>query len=179
MPTSTKKITKPALKLQFSEAYDQYADAIFRHCYFRVRDRQVARDLMQETFTKAWLYASNGRGAIASLRAFLYTVANHLIIDRSRKKKEASLEALAENGFDPGERDTALGRDPIAADAVRAILEDINPKYRQALQLHYFDDLSPKEIAQVLGISKNNVSVRLHYGIKQLRQRYPAAYDQS
>ncbi len=161
------------LAAQFKEAYELYSDAIFRHCYFRVRDRQVALDLMQETFTKAWSHAGTKGAQIEHLRAFLYTVANNLIIDRSRKKRESSLEDMAEGGFDPGERDKGVERDPIAADAVREALQDINPKYREALKLRYFDDLSPKEIAKVLGITQNNASVRIYYGLQELRKKYP------
>lgn len=163
------------LTQQFTEAYEAFADAIFRHCYFRVRDRQLALDLMQETFTKACNHARAHPDSIENLRAFLYTVANNLIIDRSRKKRESSLEDLAEGGFDPGAKDKKLERDPLLGDQVRALLEQINPKYREAVMLRYFDDLTPKEIAKVLGISENNASVRIHYGLRQLREKYPYA----
>ena len=153
-------------------AYEQYSDAIFRHCWFRIRDRQAALDLMQETFTKTWRHITQQHGKVENLRAFLYTVANNLIIDRSRKKRESSLEDLAESGFDPGQRDRRLDSDPLAADDVRRLLATINPKYREAVQLRFFDDLSPKEIARVLDISENNASVRIHHGLKQLREQY-------
>ncbi len=160
------------IQAQLVSAYEQYSDAIFRHCWFRVRDRQVAFDLMQEAFTKTWRHLRQRRARIENLRAFLYTVANNLIVDRSRKKRESSLEDLAENGFDPGERDRKLEGDPLAADQVRQALSALNPKYREAVQLRFFDDLSPREIAKVLHISENNASVRIHHGLKQLRQQY-------
>ena len=75
-------------------------DAIFRHCYFRVFDRERARDLVQETFLKTWEYLTRGHD-IENIRAFLYRVATNLIIDDSRRKKEISLEQLSESGFDP------------------------------------------------------------------------------
>jgi RNA polymerase sigma-70 factor, ECF subfamily len=166
-------MARNTLQQSFSDAYEQFADAIFRHCLFRVRDRQVALDLMQETFMKVWRHLADRGVHIDNVRAFLYTVANNLIIDRSRKKKESSLEDLAVDGFDPGERDVALEKDPIAADRVRVVLGTINPKYREAVMLRYFDDLSPKEIAKILGISHNNASVRIHYGLAELRKKYP------
>lgn len=161
------------LKIQQSliKAYEKYNDAIFRHCWFRVRDRQVAFDLMQETFTKTWRYLIK-RNQVKNIGSFLYTVANNLIIDRSRRKRESSLDAMAQSGFDPGERDRKLESDPFLAGEIRALLATVDSKYRQAVQLRFFDDLSPKEIAKVLRITQNTASVRISYGLRQMKARY-------
>jgi RNA polymerase sigma-70 factor (ECF subfamily) len=152
----------------FLEAYDAYADAIFRHCYFRVYDRERARDLMQECFMKTWEYITAGK-EVKNLRAFLYRVANNLVIDSSRKKKERSLEEMAETGFDPSDN----GHKQIVIDAesshMKGLLERIEPHYRQVIEMRFIDGLSPSEIAEALGQTENAVSVRLHRGIKQLR----------
>ncbi|MDQ3018652.1 MAG: RNA polymerase sigma factor, partial [bacterium] len=84
-----------AIEQEFLEAYEQYADAIYRHCLFRVYKPEKAEDFMQETFMKTWVYISKGN-EIENIKAFLYRVANNLIIDYSRKKKEDSLEVLIE-----------------------------------------------------------------------------------
>ena len=77
----------------FSDAYEEYKDAIFRHCYFHTFDREQAKDAMQETFIKTWQYLESGH-KIDNLRAFLYKVATNLIINAARKKKSVSLEGL-------------------------------------------------------------------------------------
>ena len=158
---------------QFTKAYEAYADAIFRHCFFRVRNREIALDLMQETFLKTWQHIQRASAEIANIRPFLYTVANNLVIDRSRKKREASLESLLEQGFNPGVPAEAEKRDSIAEQEVFKLLDGINPKYREAVLLRYVDEFSPKEIAEILGISENNASVRIHYGLKAVRRKYP------
>lgn len=76
----------------FLAAYDEHSDALFRHVLIRVRDREVAKDIVQEAFSRTWLYLSEGK-KIDYMRAFLYRVANNLIVDGSRKKKSASLDA--------------------------------------------------------------------------------------
>src|SRR3989338_5881146 len=85
---------------QFEKAYDELSDAIFRHCWFKIGDREKAKDLMQETFTKSWQYIAQGT-SVNNLRPFLYRVANNLIIDEYRKKKELSLDGLMAEGFEP------------------------------------------------------------------------------
>src|SRR4051812_6244882 len=98
MDRRTKKNKK--VKDDFLDAYNQYADAIFRYCFYKVSNRERAADLVQDTFTKTWIYLSNGK-KVANLKAFLYKTANNLIIDWFRKKKMYSLDTLEEVGFDP------------------------------------------------------------------------------
>src|SRR6185369_164461 len=90
------------IEREFLEAYDTYADALYKHCFFRVYSATRAEELVQDTFMKTWDYLAKGKD-IENLRAFLYKTANNLIIDYSRKKREISLEQqLAENpGWEP------------------------------------------------------------------------------
>ena len=67
----------PQADADFADAYDAYADAIFRHCAFRCFNRERARELMQETFIKAWDFLVSGKD-IDNVQAFLYKTANNL-----------------------------------------------------------------------------------------------------
>src|SRR3989344_9327840 len=96
------KATQKAEDL-FAEAYEQYANEIFRHCYYRAHDRERALELMQETFMRTWEYIAAGHD-IDNVRAFLYRSASNLVINDARRKKlrkEESLEQMQEEtGFD-------------------------------------------------------------------------------
>ena len=154
---------------QFMKAYDELSDAIFRHCWFRIGDRERAKDLTQDTFTKSWQYLIDGT-EVKNLKAFLYRVANNLLIDEYRKKREASLDKLMEAGFDPGFDDRKKTENSIDAKLVLEVVGWLDEKYREVVLMRYVDELSPKEIAEALGESENNVSVRIHRGLKQLRE---------
>jgi RNA polymerase sigma-70 factor (ECF subfamily) len=155
-------------KAMFLKAFDDYGDAIFRHCCFRVWDRERARELAQESFTKTWEYLSRGK-PIDNIKAFLYRVANNLIIDESRKKKAGSLDGLMEEGFEPED-----GRpDPSEwAEAARSLdaLQKLPTKYREVLTMRFVEGLGPKEIASILGESENSVSVRINRGVNALKK---------
>ncbi len=158
---------------EFIQAYDEHADAIFRHCYFRVSNREVARDLMQEAYIRVWQYIQKGTD-IDNLRAFLYRTANNLIVDHMRKYKrrqQSSLETMQESGFDvAAEEDTQDRiRQSMAGDRVAELIQQIEEPYRSAVILRYIDELSPAEIADMLGVSANVVSVRVNRGLKKLR----------
>lgn len=165
---------KPQTRDTYLEAYEAYAEAIYRHCFFRVFSKQLAEELMQETFMKTWVYLEDAKHDVENLRAFLYKVANNLIIDHARKKKEQSLEAIMEAnpGFEPaGSGREELERGVIVRE-VRESLGKLPQAERDLLIMRYIDDLDPKDIAAVLGITSNHVSVRLNRAMRQLKEHF-------
>lgn len=154
---------------EFLEAYEQYADAIFRYCYARMGERERAKDAVQETFHRAWKWLLKGHRA-KNMRALLYRMATNITIDEYRRPSAQSLDALADLGVDVADR---TARDPLlsAQEAeVIAIARKLDPKYRDPLLMRYIDDLPVKDIATVLGESENTTSVRIHRALKQLRE---------
>lgn len=159
------------METQFIAAYDAYADAIFRHCFFRVSDREKAKDLMQETFMHAWSSLTRGT-QIQNLRAFLYRTAHNLVIDEYRKKKTISLDTMAEEGFDPSENPTDRTHAELDVRLILTHLKDLKAEYRDVLVMRYLDGMSPGEIAEVFGVTENVVSVRLHRAKQYVHQHY-------
>ncbi len=155
----------------FIKAYDDHSDAIFRHCYFRVFERERAKELTQEVFIKTWEYLKNGQD-VKNLRAFLYRVANNLVIDESRKKKVNSLEAMQEQGFDPKDNTHDRLLKFVEGGEMIRLLDQLEPKHREAISMRYLDDMDIKEIAIALRETENNVSVRLHRGLEKIRKIY-------
>src|SRR3989344_7358867 len=134
------------IEKEFLSAYDKYADALFRHCYFRVYDRERAKDLAQEIFCRTWSYLAEGK-RIDNLRAFLYRVANNLIIDEARKKKPLSLDQIMEEGFSPKDESSPNIEQRLIVKDVIQKLELLEEQYRNIIQMRFIDELSPKEIA--------------------------------
>lgn len=154
---------------EFMKAYEKYADALFRYCYFRVYEREKAKDLVQEIFFRTWRYIADGN-SIENLRAFFYKVAYHLIVDLARKKKEISLDQLKETGYEVPYDERKKREAVLDAHQVLEKLDKLDEKYREVLLLRYIDGFSPKEIARMVGETENTISVRIHRGIKLVRQ---------
>jgi RNA polymerase sigma-70 factor, ECF subfamily len=152
---------------QFIEAYESYADSLFRHCYFRVNNREEAKDLTQDAFMKTWGYLYKG-GQIKNLKAFLFSTLNNLIIDWYRKKKPEALdEEWALNiPYEGYNKDTLLEAEGKLA---MSLLNKLDDKTKKVVTLRLVEGWPPKEIAEFLGESENAVSVRIHRGIASLQ----------
>ena len=160
-----------AIKKKLIEAYDAHSDAIYRHCYFRVFKKTRAEELVQDTFMKTWEYMKKGK-QIDNIRAFLYKVANNLIIDESRKKKEQSLDELIEQNIlaEPSYREEKIFEHNIILAEVKEKIKNLSEEDQNLITLRYLDDLDPKDISAVTGDSANNVSVKLNRALTRLRQ---------
>ena len=167
------------LEEAFTRAYDEHADALFRHCYFRVSNKERALELTQDAFMKTWDSVAQGK-EIQNYRAFLFRVLNNLIIDEYRKKKSTSLDALlekegvTEGSFEDlrtGDLDEEVARLDLARDAqeLHVALEKLPPDYRRVVVMRFIDQLGPKEIADELNESENTVSVRINRAVKKLQ----------
>ncbi len=155
-------------KDEFLAAHEEFSDTIFRFCFLKVSNRELAVDLMQDTFTKTWEYIAKG-GKVDHWKAFLFRTANNAIIDYYRKKKALSLDALTDDtGFVPISEDMDAEEAAQVTEAHRA-LKHLPPEFREVVSLRFIDGLQPKEIAELLGLSTNVVSVRIHRGVEQLR----------
>ncbi len=154
----------------FLQAYDAHADGLFRFLVSKVTDRDVARDLVQETFTKTWDYCGKG-GSIDQWKPFLFRTAYNLVVDTYRKKKTVSLDALIDDdGFAIPDHDDVRNVDRAEFARVRTAIDSLDETYRDVMLLRFTEDLPPREIARVTGLTENVVSVRLHRGIKILRE---------
>lgn len=158
----------------FINAFDEYADVLFRHAYFRVSDREKAKDIVSDTFTRTWDYLVKGN-VVQEFKPFLYRTINRLIIDEYRKKRVDSLDALLDESDVPegvfpeltvGSREEV--EFSIDASRVTELVAEMPIAYREVVLMRYIDGFMPSEIAGILDDSVNSVSVRIHRGIQWL-----------
>ncbi|MEN9582727.1 MAG: hypothetical protein RL641_681 [Candidatus Parcubacteria bacterium] len=156
----------------FIEAYDDYNDDIFRFVYLKTKNRDIALDITQETFTKVWEYMGNSK-EIGHMRGFLYQIARNLVIDHYRKKSTSSLDLMSESGFDPANEEREE-TDHFEISEAMEIIESLDEKYREPIVLRYVEEMSVKEIAEILNEAENTISVRIHRGLEKIRSQITA-----
>jgi len=151
-------------------AYEQYADELYRFCYFKVSNQERAEDLVQDVFARYWQTLRDGQ-EVGNPRAFLFTMARNRIIDWYRKKKEQSLDQLQEEGLDPiGSGASDIERSAELRSALEAINE-LDESSRDAVILRFMEGWTPAEIAALTNETSNAISVRLNRAIKKVQDR--------
>lgn len=183
MPESTKQGEEGSQEERFLKAFDEFSDALFRHAMYRLSDRERAVEIVHDTFTKVWTYLRSGH-EVESYKPFLYKILNNLVIDEYRKRKDVSLDALLEEeGGSEGKFDElhegSLEELTFALDAKKAteLIHEIPEVYREVIVLRFIDGLGPREISELVEESENVVSVRIHRGMKLLRDRLKSIED--
>lgn len=164
---------------KFIQAYETYSDDLFRYCFFKLNDRELAKDLLQETFSRAWQYLERGID-VGNLKAFLYKIIANLIIDEYRKRKpNDSLEVLHEEGFDPPFDDTERWMDVMDGTEALKLIKKIPQPYGEAVFMRYVQELSLSEIAEITGETENTIAVRIHRGLNKLRALFHHENDKT
>ncbi len=152
----------------FGELYDRYKDEIYRFVYFKVSSEEKAHDLVNESFLKIYDYIKKDK-EVRNFRAFLYKIARNMVIDFYRTRKDnISLDDTYELESDIDiEHETD---NKVRLKRIKDYLKQINPKYREAVHLHYFEEFSFKEISEMVGESETNIRMRALRGIKKLKK---------
>lgn len=137
---------------------DQY-DKIYRYCYFKVNNKEVAEDLTQETFLKYFSqtsYINRGKPI-----AYLYTIARNLCIDFYRKNKEENLN------------EEILGNDIISEletiFAIKQAVITLPNDLQELVLLRFVNELGIGEIANIMGISRFTVYRRINTALGKLK----------
>ncbi len=138
--------------------------------------QDAALDVLQDV----WLKVFRGMRKLkdpGALRPWLYTITHGIAVDRIRRNSSRR-QAEEEQIRDFQEADEPAFADEDAA-AIHAALEQITLKHREVLVLHFLEDLSLAEIAQVVGRSEGTVKSRLHYAKRALKEILTGGNDGS
>ncbi len=103
----------------------------------------------------------------SSIGTFIYTITTRRIVDYIRQKTKI-LKGIPEPAPLPDPCDDAESRE--RARVLAEAIKQLKPKFKEVLNLYYYQELSREEVAQRLGISPRRVSERLNYAQKLLRK---------
>ncbi len=172
---NTKTLTKKQeanSQMAISAAYDEYRKDLNSYAFFKTNSREMSDDLVQDTFIKTWKYlAKNGK--IDSMKAFLYHILRHLIVDEYRKNKPTSLDLLLEKGFEPIlSRDHERIVDVIDGKGAIILIARLPKTYQKVMRMRFVQELSLSEISLLTGQTRNAVAVQVHRGLVKLKVLY-------
>lgn len=162
----------------FTLLVERHHAAVLRYIARLVGDRELAADLVQETFLDAFRHLDRMRDD-RSFAAWLYTIArNHVLMSwrRQRLRRFVSLDWLAAGigAVLPALRVPESNEACLEGDLIQQVLDDLKPSLREALLLHSLWGFSSQEVAQILGISLVAARKRIGRAKEQFRAEYAA-----
>lgn len=148
------------------ELITMFYPEILRYCIWHTPDRSLAEDAAQETFLKAIRYfdryTHKGR-----FKAFLYRIAANTCIDMQRKNRHTEI-SLEESGIDPAYSEPAF--EAIRSDlTLRQLVACLSADLQEIVLLRYGQDLTIREIAEILDLPHGTVQSRLRAALKKLK----------
>jgi RNA polymerase sigma-70 factor (ECF subfamily) len=146
-----------------AKLFDLYADEIFRYVARRIADID-AEDVLQEAFKRALVSASTFRGE-GSLRAWLYGIARHVLLESWRDRIDPRSFV---DGVDPGPGPESMALQGEQQKRRIWALEQLPDEQAIVLELHRADGFSHDEISQILGIRAATSRKRLQRALKVL-----------
>ena len=169
--TSLIELAKGGDQAAFAELYTRYFDPVYDFVARMTRNRDEAADIAQDTFLKA-MNALGGLHKGASFKSWIFTIARNTALNRIEKSSRTRPltyegEDGEEVGFDVVDTDRFSDPEEAAqASAVSALVwqaaAGLDPKQLSLLDLHLRQGLDSAEIADVLGVTKNNGYVMLN-----------------
>jgi RNA polymerase sigma-70 factor (ECF subfamily) len=160
---------------------ERHEPAIWRFGMKMCRDREDAKDILQETMLAAARTARDFRGA-SRISTWLYAIAHSFCIKKRRRAQSAPDSVVS---LDEGSNEIAAREPPpdelassreIGAALDRA-LDELEPSNREVVILRDVEGLSAAEVAEVLGISVDAVKSRLHRARVALREHLSPLFE--
>lgn len=142
----------------------RYYTAILRYCKKHCYNLERAEDLTQETFLKLFKNLSGYKGK-RRFKAYLYTIANHLCIDESRKIQLYSLEHEEEIRYECDRM-----RQIEDNSEINYLLNALSPEQREAVILRFGEQLEFREIAKIMGCNMRTAQSRVRNALKIMRK---------
>ena len=146
----------------FDRCVKEYADDLFRSVMMKMRDRDEAKDIVQEAYLRLWMRLD--RVCAAHARGYLFITAYNLVVDYARKRKNVVR-------FDPWHGASQVTHQPKLGlqEVLNSALAGLPPIQRTLVLLRDHHGHTYQEMAAITGLDQTRVKVYLFRARKALR----------
>ena len=147
---------------RFGVLYDRYTTKVYQKCLGMTRDKDLAKDLTHDIFLKAFVNLSKFDHR-SKFGTWLYSITYNYCLDTLRKGQRTRSEEIDERVEDGTIDDQAyeaklLG---LRADRLDQVIAKLDPADRALLLMKYQEDLSVKDIMEVMALQESAVKMRI------------------
>ena len=150
--------------------YHRYQPRLYRFLYRMVKDGGMAEELVNEVFLDVWRGAGRFEGR-SSPSSWIFSIAHNKAISALRKRREKPLdEDEAIELVDPAESQDEVVHHGDMRRLMKGCLDRLSPEHRAVIEMTYYQELSVREIAEIVDVPENTVKTRMFHARKRLRE---------
>jgi len=156
----------------YEQLYKRYFRLLYTYAFKKLRDEELAKDIIQEFFTELW-YKRNSIIVSGSIAAYFYSAINNRIINYFSRESVKAKYINALDNFLSSENDTTdhLVGEKLMIELIEREIQALPPKMRQVFELSRKEHLTNKEIADKLNISERTVETQVSNALYRLRTK--------
>lgn len=151
----------------FGDLIDRYESKLTRYVKKFTQDKEDVSDIIQAVFIKSYTNLESF-DTTRSFNSWIYRIAHNESVTYLKKRTNEKISFIDFDTFLPHPFAKETADDLTLKEETRKLLDtslhDISPKYREALILYYYEELSYQEIAEVLHIPISTVGIRIRRG---------------
>lgn len=158
----------------FGHLYDHYIRSIYNFIYYKTHHKETAEDLTSQTFFKA-LKNIQSVDPNKSFKSWLYKIAQNTVIDHYRSHRE---HQDIDDEWDIADEDVDIVADLDTSRQVERLkkyLHKLSSSERDIIMMRVWQELSYKEIAEILGKSEGSCKMAYSRSLEKLRTIMPIA----
>lgn len=153
---------------EIEKAYNDYSSEIFSYIFRSINDRDIAEDLLQDTFTRLINYSVKKEVHSGNLRALLYTIARSVIIDFTRSSSKKRTETVDISLISEIPSSTGTNPDEKIFDIVDSIIDSLDEPEKNIILLRQ-NGLTYQEISSITKIAERTLKRRVKSIIEKIR----------
>lgn len=140
---------------EYNKCVDQFSDGVYRFILHNCKDKDDAKDIVQDTYEKLWVTHQNVNYEKA--KSYIFTTAYRTMIDRIRRdKKKGSFEEVDFNSHAHSEQYTDVKQ------VVRSAVSRLPEIQRNVITLRDYEGYSYEEIGEITGLNESQVKVYIY-----------------
>jgi len=157
-------------RLAIEALYGRYQVRLYRFLARMTRNEAVAEELTNEVFLEVWRKAGTYAGQ-STVSTWVFAIAHNKAVSLLRKRTEAQVdEDKIEELEDESDTPEVVAQKTDKAAAIKACLTRLSDDHREVIELVYYQEMSVKEVSDVVGIPQNTVKTRMFHARKQLSE---------
>lgn len=156
-------------QIEFQKIYDKHRSKIFKLCLGYAGDRDVANDLLQDTFIKVWENLEKFRNESA-ISTWIYRIAVNTCLSYLRSEKNKVKDELSDYILETRSEEVSEKEQQVAL--LYKCISKLEEQDRMIITM-VLDEAEYNEIAEVFGISEGNLRVKIH----RIKQRLTEIYN--